>query len=164
MNAGPPFRRCRPDSGGNARAAGRGHLFEGFLKLRPICEVCGLDTSFADPADGPAFFTVQFMSLFAVAFAVWVELRFDPPVWVHFVTSLPVALIVALAPLRPLKGWLVASQFFYKAEEGRLAPPLPVPPAVSAVERTGRRRRRLLRIRPLRPSPERVLAAHACRR
>jgi uncharacterized protein (DUF983 family) len=23
-------------------------------------------------------------------------------------------------PLRPLKGWLVASQFFFKAREGRL--------------------------------------------
>ena len=34
---------------------GHGRLFDGFLKLAPRCNVCGLDYSFADPADGPAF-------------------------------------------------------------------------------------------------------------
>jgi uncharacterized protein (DUF983 family) len=33
---------------------GHGRLFDGFLKLAPRCNVCGLDYSFADPADGPA--------------------------------------------------------------------------------------------------------------
>ena len=36
----------------------QGHLFNGFLKLAPSCEVCELDYSFADPADGPAFFAM----------------------------------------------------------------------------------------------------------
>jgi uncharacterized protein (DUF983 family) len=30
-------------------------------------------------------------------------------------------LATCIPPLRPLKGWLVASQYFYKAEEGKLA-------------------------------------------
>jgi uncharacterized protein (DUF983 family) len=34
---------------------GQGKLFDGFLKLAPRCNVCGLDFSFADTADGPAF-------------------------------------------------------------------------------------------------------------
>jgi uncharacterized protein (DUF983 family) len=41
------------------------------------------------------------------------------------VTSLPVLLISCILPLRPLKGWPVASQYVYKAKEGHLAPPAP---------------------------------------
>ena len=33
---------------------GEGKLFQGFLKLAPACDRCGLDYGFADPADGPA--------------------------------------------------------------------------------------------------------------
>ena len=33
----------------------KGHLFAGVLRLAPCCEVCGLDYSFADPADAPPF-------------------------------------------------------------------------------------------------------------
>jgi uncharacterized protein (DUF983 family) len=42
-------------------ARGQGPLFDGFLKLRSFCEECGLDHSFADPADGPAFFVLAFV-------------------------------------------------------------------------------------------------------
>jgi uncharacterized protein (DUF983 family) len=35
----------------------------------------------------------------------------------------PFLLLTCIPPLRPLKGWLVASQYVHKAEEGRLAQP-----------------------------------------
>ncbi|WP_153768446.1 DUF983 domain-containing protein [Labrenzia sp. CE80] len=99
---------------------GEGHLFDGFLTLKPKCEVCDLDYSFADPADGPAFFIICFGCIPAVAFAIWLEVAYTAPYWVHLVTTLPLILLTCIPPLRPLKGWLVASQFFYKAQEGRL--------------------------------------------
>ncbi len=37
----------------------QGKLFQGFLTLAKRCNVCGLDYSFADPADGPAFFVMM---------------------------------------------------------------------------------------------------------
>ncbi len=101
---------------------GQGHLFRGFLTLAPRCEVCGLDFAFADPADGPAFFVICFACVPAVAFAVWLEIAYQAPIWVHLLTTLPLLLLTCILPLRPLKGWLVASQYIYKAEEGRLAP------------------------------------------
>jgi uncharacterized protein (DUF983 family) len=107
---------------GRCPRCGKGHLFEGFLKIRPHCEVCGLDYSFADPADGPAFFVMMFMCVPAVAFPLWLEMNYTVPAWVHLVTTLPLVLLTCILPLRPLKGWLVASQFFYNAEEGRLVP------------------------------------------
>lgn len=98
----------------------QGHLFSGVLSLAPSCEVCGLDYSFADPADGPAFFAMTIACVPALAFALWVQLTFDPPIWVHLFTTLPLIVACCLALLRPLKGWLVCSQYFHKAEEGRI--------------------------------------------
>jgi uncharacterized protein (DUF983 family) len=101
---------------------GEGKLFGGFLKLAPRCNVCGLDYSFADPADGPAFFAMTIMSFPVVGFALWFDAAYSPPWWVHLLTTMPLLILVCALPLRPLKGWLVCSQYFYKAEEGRLAP------------------------------------------
>jgi uncharacterized protein (DUF983 family) len=110
----------KTDVRGLCPRCGRGHLFKGFLTLRSRCEVCGLDYSFADPADGPAFFVNCFTCIPAVAFACWLEVAYSPPLWVHLITSLPITLIACLLPLRPLKGWLVNSQYFYKAEEAKI--------------------------------------------
>ena len=105
---------------GKCPRCGQGRLFRGFLKLAPRCDVCGLDYGFADPADGPAFFVICFACVPAVLFAVWLEVEYEAPYWVHLFTSLPLLLLTCIPPLRPLKGWLVASQYVYKAEEGRI--------------------------------------------
>lgn len=102
---------------------GEGRLFEGFLTLRKHCDACGLDYSFADPADGPAFFVICFGCVPAVVFALMLQILADPPYWVHALTTLPFLTLTCVLPLRPLKGWLICSQYFYKAREGRLAEP-----------------------------------------
>ncbi len=96
----------------------RGHLFNGLLSLAPACEICGLDYSFADPAAGPAFFAMSTVAVPALAFALWLQFKFNTPLWVHIVVTLPLTLAACVALLRPLKGWLVCSQYFYKAEDG----------------------------------------------
>ncbi|SJZ68473.1 DUF983 domain-containing protein [Consotaella salsifontis] len=108
---------------GRCPRCGQGGLFKGFLTLRDRCEVCGLDYSFAEPADGPAFFVLCFTCIPAMVVAVWLEVAFEPPFWVHLIVSLPLLLLFCIPPLRPLKGWLVASQFYHKAAEGRLVRP-----------------------------------------
>lgn len=106
---------------GRCPHCGEGRLFDGFLKLAPSCEVCGLDNSFADPADGPAFFAITFACLPSVGFATWLEIAHSAPYWVHLVTTFPLLLATMIPPLRPLKGWLVASQYMNDAREGRRA-------------------------------------------
>ena len=105
---------------GRCPGCGQGSIFQGYLNLAPRCTVCGLDLSFADPADGPAFFVMSIVSFPVVAFAGWLEIQHQPPIWVHLITSLPMLLGGCLALLRPLKGWIVSSQYVHKAEEGRL--------------------------------------------
>jgi uncharacterized protein (DUF983 family) len=115
---------------------GSGHLFQGYLKLAPRCEVCGLDYSFADPADGPAFFAMSIWAVPVVIFAMWLELAFQAPYWVHLVTTVPLLLGGCMLLLRPLKGWLVCSQYRHKAGEGRLdlgPPPSGIQPAAESV-------------------------------
>lgn len=105
---------------GRCPRCGQGHLFKGFLTLNKRCEACGLDYSFADPADGPAFFVICFACVPSVALGVWLEVQFQPAWWVHLLVTIPFMFLTCIPPLRPLKGWLVASQYFYKAEEGKL--------------------------------------------
>lgn len=105
---------------GRCPRCGEGKIFDGFLALAKGCKHCGLDYSFADPADGPAFFVICFGCVPAVAFGIWLEIVYQAPYWVHLITTLPLILITCIPMLRPLKGWLVASQYFYKAQEGRL--------------------------------------------
>ncbi len=98
---------------------GEGRLFKGFLSLAPSCEACGLDYSFIDTADGPAFFVMSFVGIVVVALALWVEFTFAPPIWLHLAMWSALSIILSLALVRPLKGVLVALQYHHKAEEGR---------------------------------------------
>ena len=100
---------------------GKGKLFQGFLTLAKRCNVCGLDYSFADPADGPAFFIMMSMAFPVTAFGIWLELSYDPPLWIHAVVTLPLLLLACVPIIRPLKGLFIASQYINKAEEGRFA-------------------------------------------
>jgi uncharacterized protein (DUF983 family) len=107
---------------GRCPQCGGGKLFQGFLSLRPRCDACGLDYSFADAGDGPAVFAILIGGFIVVAAALIVEFRYQPPFWVHAALWAPLILIVTLGPLRLLKGLLIALQFHHKAEEGRLTP------------------------------------------
>ena len=98
---------------------GKGRLFSGFLTLRPNCEACGLDFAFADSGDGPAVFVVFLAGAIVVACALVTEVRYEPPLWLHALLWGPLILITTLAPLRPMKGLMIALQYYHKAAEGR---------------------------------------------
>jgi uncharacterized protein (DUF983 family) len=105
---------------GRCPRCGKGRLFEGFLTLKPCCESCGLDYSFADSADGPAFFVMFFSGFVVAGSALVVEALYAPPFWLHAVLWIPLILITTLLPLRPVKGLLIALQYHHRAAEGRL--------------------------------------------
>jgi uncharacterized protein (DUF983 family) len=98
---------------------GEGKLFQGFLTVRPRCEACGLDYSFADSGDGPAVFIMFFAGFVVVGAALVTEIVYQPPFWLHAVLWLPLILIVTLGPLRPMKGVMIALQYHHQAAESR---------------------------------------------
>jgi len=100
---------------------GEGKLFRSFLKIAERCDRCGLDYSFADPADGPAFFVMSGVGILVTAVWAWAAFEFRPPIWVQFVTVFPAMIGGCLACLQPMKAWLVAEQYVHKAGEGHWA-------------------------------------------
>jgi len=106
---------------GHCPRCGKGHLFRGFLEIAPSCEVCGLDLAFADSGDGPAVFVMTIAGFIVVGAALWVEVAYAPPYWVHALIFLPLTVIVCAGLLRPAKSLLIALQYFNKAEEGHRA-------------------------------------------
>ena len=105
---------------GKCPQCGQGSLFDGFLSVRTSCAACGLDYSFADSGDGPAVFVIMIVGFVIVGLVLFVELSFQPPIWLHLVLWLPLTVILAASVLRPLKGLMIALQFRHNAEEGRL--------------------------------------------
>jgi uncharacterized protein (DUF983 family) len=105
---------------GRCPRCGKGKLFDGFLAVRQRCEACGLDYSFADAGDGPAVFVMFIACFIVVGTALVVEIKYAPPLWVHAILWVPLILLVTLAPLRLIKGLLIALQYHHDAAEGRL--------------------------------------------
>jgi uncharacterized protein (DUF983 family) len=99
---------------------GRGKLFAGFLTLAPRCQACGLDYTFIDTGDGPAVFIIMLAGAIVVASALIVEVKYQPPLWLHAVLWLPLILATTLLPMRSMKALLIALQFHHKAAPGRL--------------------------------------------
>jgi uncharacterized protein (DUF983 family) len=106
---------------GRCPACGRGKLFSGYLTLAPRCNACGLDYSFAEAGDGPAVFVILITGFIVVGAALFVEMAYAPPYWLHALIWGPLAILLPLLLLRSFKGVLIALQYKHKAEEGRLA-------------------------------------------
>ena len=99
---------------------GKGKLYDGFLKLRPRCDSCGLDYGFIDAGDGPAVFIIMIAGFIVVGAALIVEIKYQPPFWLHAALWIPLILATTLWPLRAMKSLLIALQFHHKAAEGQL--------------------------------------------
>ena len=106
---------------GRCPACGEGELFRGYLTLADRCKSCGLNYGFADAGDGAIVFVILVAGFILVGGALFVEVRYSPPYWLHALLWGPLAILVPLGLLRPFKGVLVALQFKHKAQEGRLA-------------------------------------------
>ena len=97
-----------------------GKLFKGFLTVAPRCNACGLDYSFADSGDGPAVFVILIIGFIVVGLALWMEVNFGPPLWLHFLLWVPLAILLSLIAMRSFKGILINMQYKHKAAQGRL--------------------------------------------
>jgi uncharacterized protein (DUF983 family) len=96
---------------------GLGRLFAGYLKVAPRCAVCDLDLAFAEHGDGPAVFVVLIAGTVVMATAMFLELRFSPPLWVHGLVLGPMTVALCLGLLPVLKAFFVAMQFRYRRED-----------------------------------------------
>ena len=99
---------------------GQAPLFRGLATFQPRCRACGLDFAGFNVGDGPAAFLIFIVGGIVVALAIWVELRFSPPFWVHILLWVPLAAALTIGLLRIGKGLLLALEYQRNAREGRL--------------------------------------------
>lgn len=105
---------------GHCPRCGEGRLFDGYLKVRTSCPNCSLDYGFADAGDGPAVFVILLIGFLVVGLALWAEVSFALPLWLHLVLWIPLSLGLCLLLLRALKGVLINLQYANSAHEGEI--------------------------------------------
>ncbi len=117
----PPQPPISTGLAGRCPRCGMGKMFDGYIALPARCPACGLDYAFADSGDGPAVFVMLIAGFVVVGAALVFDFKYEPPLWVHLVVTLPLGALVCLLMLRWVKGVLIALQYVNKAELGRLA-------------------------------------------
>ena len=90
--------RCR------CPTCGLGGLFDGFLRLRATCAVCGADNAGYPCDDLPPYLTILAVGHLVVPLLVLTDLRFQPSVWLQAAIWLPVTVLLCLLLLRVMKG------------------------------------------------------------
>lgn len=116
----PPVEPVSAGLKGCCPRCGEGKLFDGFLKMKPACSNCGLDYSFADAGDGPVVFVILIVGFLVLGGALWMDVTYSPPLWLHFILWIPLALVLSLVLMRTLKGVLITLQYANKAKPGEL--------------------------------------------
>ena len=104
---------------GRCPSCGRGPLFEGFLRIIPVCRACGFNLAASDSGDGPAVFVILAVGFLAVFGALFTEVAARPPVWVTLLIWIPLSALLCLVLLRPMKGLMIAAQIRNKAAQHR---------------------------------------------
>ncbi|WP_265569384.1 DUF983 domain-containing protein [Sphingomicrobium nitratireducens] len=94
-------------------------LFDGVVKLAPRCRACELDYDQFNVGDGPAAFLILIIGAVIAIGAIWLELSFSPPFFVHLVW-LPILIGLTLGGLRLGKAALLVQEYRTGAREGRL--------------------------------------------
>ena len=92
-------------------------LFAGTARFADHCRACNLDFSQFNVGDGPAAFLTLIVGTLVVVLAIWVQLAFEPPFWVHIVLWVPLTAILTLGGLRIAKAALLASEYRNRARE-----------------------------------------------
>jgi uncharacterized protein (DUF983 family) len=65
-------------------------------------------------------FVILIIGFVVVGLALWTEVSYGPPLWLHFTLWVPLLIVLCLTALRLIKGVLLTLQYRNKAAEGRL--------------------------------------------
>ncbi|AIT79983.1 DUF983 domain-containing protein [Novosphingobium pentaromativorans] len=95
-------------------------LFAGMASFAPRCRACGLDYAQFNVGDGPAAFLTLIVGAMIAVLAIWLQLSFDPPFWVHALLWIPLTTLLVIGGLRIAKAWLLGAEYRRRAGEGRL--------------------------------------------
>ena len=96
---------------------GEGKLFKGYPTVVDNCGRCGLRLAANDSGDGPAVLLIFIVGFLAVALAIWVEVTWQPAIWVHAIISGGFVVGLSLLLLRPAKAYVLALQYRHRRDD-----------------------------------------------
>lgn len=101
------------------RCGARG-LFAGSLaQFAEKCGSCGLEFRGFNVGDGPAAFLTLIVGALITGLALWLELAWHPPFWVHVLLWVPLTAAAVVLGLRAGKAALLAAEVQRSAGEHR---------------------------------------------
>ncbi|MFC3693611.1 DUF983 domain-containing protein [Chenggangzhangella methanolivorans] len=109
--ARPIWRSMRRGAVLRCPACGEGRMFSAYLKVTPACASCGEELHHQRADDAPTYIVITIVAHVVVGALLWVEVAYQPPVWLHMAMWLPLTVILSLALLPPVKGALVGLQW-----------------------------------------------------
>jgi uncharacterized protein (DUF983 family) len=107
----PMWRSIRRGLCGQCPNCRRGKLFRAFLKVADRCTACGEDLHHHRADDAPAYFVILIVGHVVVPLALFTEVAYAPPYWLHAVLWLPLTIGLAVGLLQPIKGAIVGWQW-----------------------------------------------------
>ena len=107
----PVFRSLLRGAACRCPKCGSGRLFAGYLDTADRCRACNLELHHHRADDAPPYFTMVIVGHVVIGLVLFAEMNYSPPVWVHMALWLPLALIMSLALMRPIKGAIIGLQW-----------------------------------------------------
>ncbi len=83
---------------------GRGRLFDGFLRVRAACSVCGANNADYPSDDFPPYLTIFAVGHLVVPLLVLIDMRYQPALWLQTAIWLPATVLLCLLLLPTMKG------------------------------------------------------------
>ena len=97
---------------GRCPACGEGRMFRAFLKVSDECPNCGEELHHQRADDFPAYLVIVIVGHILVPIVLAVETEFSPPMWLSMSLWPTMALAMTLSLLQPIKGAVVAIQWY----------------------------------------------------
>ena len=97
---------------GRCPACGEGHMFRAFLKVADTCPHCGEELHHHRADDFPAYLVIVIVGHILVPIVLLVETEIAPAMWISMTLWPLAALVMALGLLQPVKGAVVAIQWY----------------------------------------------------
>ncbi len=120
---------------GRCPACGEGRMFRAYLKVADQCPACGEELHHHRADDLPAYLVIVAVGHIVVPMVLGVETRYAPPYWVHFALWPALTAGLTFAMLQPVKGAVVALQWFVGMDGFASAKKKRVPAAAKAAAR-----------------------------
>ncbi len=107
----PIFLSLRRGLKGRCPNCGQGKLFSAYLKVNDTCPVCAEELFHHRADDAPPYITILLVGHILVGLMLELEMNWSLPPMFYIFTMVPLAIVLPLLLLPPIKGAIVGLQW-----------------------------------------------------